>query len=562
MFFFPKPITAWYQSIASEGVAQCYLIAKAQTSDKCNTRNSVIREAVLGIANIKGYLQAKATAFYSNYGCNRAHPDDYSLFVHWYDEPVGIQLLGLGIPGLEHFWSSYRRIDPDSREWIDNKNPHKGWYVPGPSGRSPAGQFYADLIATVPPGAIRFKVANTNEYITVEDAIYMPEKAPGGRPIIPDRELVGVERRTAEEVLKQQIIARYLGNLYYHTKEENERTRIRIQTRLAYVKAGKALIPDQGTPNLNAIRALIEMYPFPIRQAQGIWNADGNGQIESEASGNIVLGSNGGKSENPLFPSLYEESDEIDLAPTIMKCPDSKPLMVNNIDQENYNSQNINSLQQLSELPAPRHGRSHPQLSNRPAIPQNQNFNQLAGYVQQPRYSDQGNQDNYLSQIASGYLLANLPGPQSPDVNTLISQNPQQKQSGDLNNPSFQQRLENPHWRFSKPSGPWLRDSDSDSESIIWTEQYPNQFIHQYEPKLRRAMEEERFDHEQDYIQNFEWEMQLQNDMKEAETVAEVQRFLGGMQEEELTDDQFYRELREDIAQMPDTWGLMELEGT
>ncbi|EWC48785.1 hypothetical protein DRE_00090 [Drechslerella stenobrocha 248] len=167
---------AWYQAVSADRSPQSATMTLKvfeRDDEKCHSR-ALSDEGVLGVLNVVNSRQTKALVFYNSGNCNRERPNEYSLFVHLKDENNAIQVVDMGVSGMEHSWTSYRSIDPDSTDWTTGPNTHGNWYTPlpdSPSGRTRVGQFFADLMAEVPPGSIRFRVKGTKEYITVDDAM-------------------------------------------------------------------------------------------------------------------------------------------------------------------------------------------------------------------------------------------------------------------------------------------------------------------------------------------------------------------------------------------------------
>ncbi|KAK6500293.1 hypothetical protein TWF481_010637 [Arthrobotrys musiformis] len=203
--------SAWQQSITSDGSSEIRIKVLDYGGDECHNRNGG-PEGVMGIMNTRNSDQLKVMAFWDIASCDRIDPERYSLFIHWYDLPSGIQLLNLGLPGLEHRWKSFKRIVPDSATWINYKNPGKGKYIPGPDGMTPIGGFFAGLIQKIPPGSIRYRIMGTNEYITVKDAVYVPKTVSTGESLIEDKMLNVVEMAEARTTLKGQV-----SNWFYAT---------------------------------------------------------------------------------------------------------------------------------------------------------------------------------------------------------------------------------------------------------------------------------------------------------------------------------------------------------
>ncbi|KAF3183910.1 hypothetical protein TWF788_005383 [Orbilia oligospora] len=211
LFTLLTPASAWHQSITSDGSSELRVKVLDYGGDECHNRNGG-PEGVMGIMNTRNSDQLKGMAFWDVAGCDRVDPERYSLFIHWYDLPAAIQLLDLGLPGLEHRWKSFRRIIPNSPSWINFKNSGKGKYIPGPDGITPIGGFFADLLEKIPPGSIRYRVMGTNEYITIKDAIYVPKTVSTGVSLIEDKLLSVTEMAEARETLRGQI-----SNWFYAT---------------------------------------------------------------------------------------------------------------------------------------------------------------------------------------------------------------------------------------------------------------------------------------------------------------------------------------------------------
>ncbi|KAK6358985.1 hypothetical protein TWF696_000157 [Orbilia brochopaga] len=215
----PCPAEAWYQTISTDAPNQLHLRTHQHEDENCVSRSPLF-ESVLGILNVVGSRQLHALALYIGGDCERDHPDRYSLFVHFYDEPQAIQLVDLGIPGLEHSWSAYRGIDPDSDNWINygirNLNYARStgigeqWYQPQDSGRTPVGEFYARLLDEVPPGSIRYKIEGTDQYITAHNVVKIATGT-DGQLLIPDPDTI----LTPEEIEDAIHELRYNVRLYY-----------------------------------------------------------------------------------------------------------------------------------------------------------------------------------------------------------------------------------------------------------------------------------------------------------------------------------------------------------
>ncbi|KAJ6257288.1 hypothetical protein Dda_8177 [Drechslerella dactyloides] len=205
---------AWYQTISHGLGLQLHLKTNQHEDERCVPRTSK-GEGVLGILNVVGSRQVRALALYHDYLCQRDNPVDYSLFIHFYDDPQAIQLVDLGTPGLEHGWVSYRGIDPDSEDWVardlgipqtPRSRKSAEWYEPAESGMTPVGKFYKGLMETVPPGSIRYKIAGTDEYITFHNAVRLVKER-NGKLIIPDAgtELTPRQLDDAKEELRYTI---------------------------------------------------------------------------------------------------------------------------------------------------------------------------------------------------------------------------------------------------------------------------------------------------------------------------------------------------------------------
>ncbi|KAK6337467.1 hypothetical protein TWF730_002866 [Orbilia blumenaviensis] len=203
LFSLLVPTSAWQQSITTDGSSEFRVKVIDYNGHECHNRNGG-PEGVMGIMNTRNSEQLKAMGFWDIAGCDRSDPERYSLFIHWYDIPVGIQLLDLGLPGLEHRWKSFRNIVPNSPTWVNFRNPGKGKYIPGPSGMTLVGEFFADLISKVPPGSIRYRIQGTNEYITVKNAVYVPKAIASGKDLIEDKLLTELEMIEARSVLRGQ----------------------------------------------------------------------------------------------------------------------------------------------------------------------------------------------------------------------------------------------------------------------------------------------------------------------------------------------------------------------
>ncbi|KAK6514966.1 hypothetical protein TWF506_007324 [Arthrobotrys conoides] len=211
LFGFLTPASAWQQAITTDGSSEFRVKVQDYGGDVCHNRNGG-PEGVMGIMNTRNSDQLKAMAFWDIAGCDRVDPERYSLFIHWYDLPTAIQLLDLGLPGLEHRWKSFRHIIPNSPSWINFRNPGKGKYIPGPDGMTPIGGFYADLMEKIPPGSIRYRIMGTNEYITVKDAIFVPKTVSTGESLIEDKLLDAPGMAEARETLRAQV-----SNWFYAT---------------------------------------------------------------------------------------------------------------------------------------------------------------------------------------------------------------------------------------------------------------------------------------------------------------------------------------------------------
>ncbi|KAF3927453.1 hypothetical protein ABW21_db0208278 [Orbilia brochopaga] len=212
------PASAWYQTFSTDAADQLHLRTHQYEDENCVTRPS-LWEGVLGIMNIVGSRQLHAEAFYIGGGCERDHPDEYSLFIHFYDEKQAIQLVDLAIPGLDHSWSGFRGIDPDSKDWesygIRNANNPRSagsaeWYEPRASGRTLIGEYYADLLEEVPPGSIRYRVSGTSQYLTVHNVVKVIKER-NGKPLLPNAEII----LTPDQIREAIEELRYTVRLFY-----------------------------------------------------------------------------------------------------------------------------------------------------------------------------------------------------------------------------------------------------------------------------------------------------------------------------------------------------------
>ncbi|KAF3286782.1 hypothetical protein TWF970_008621 [Orbilia oligospora] len=247
LFTLLTPASAWQQSITSDGSSELRVKVLDYGGDECHNRNGG-PEGVMGIMNTRNSDQLKGMAFWDIAGCDKVDPERYSLFIHWYDLPAAIQLLDLGLPGLEHRWKSFRRIVPNSPSWINFKNSGKGKYIPGPDGITPIGGFFADLLEKIPPGSIRYRVMGTNEYITIKDAIYVPKMVSTGGSLVEDKLLSVTEMAEARETLRGQT-----KDYIFHDRVSQ-----------AYVQAAQPLnIGKINNPGVLVVKQMLGEYRYP-----------------------------------------------------------------------------------------------------------------------------------------------------------------------------------------------------------------------------------------------------------------------------------------------------------
>ncbi|KAK6530818.1 hypothetical protein TWF281_007655 [Arthrobotrys megalospora] len=250
-------ISAWQQAITTDGSSELRFKINGYGGDECHARTGA-PEGVMGIMNTRNSDQLKVMAFWDVAGCDRNDPERYSLFIHWYDLPSSIQLLDLGLPGLEHRWKSFRRIDPASASWVNFKNPGKGKFIPGPSGMTPIGEFFDELIKKIPPGSIRYRIMGTNEYITVKDAIYVPKTVSTGELLIEDKLLTNTEMLEARETFRAQVTHWYhsTGGAPMHLLQPKDYI---FQQRIsqAYVHA------TTKDPGVQVVREMLAKYRYP-----------------------------------------------------------------------------------------------------------------------------------------------------------------------------------------------------------------------------------------------------------------------------------------------------------
>ncbi|KAK6355835.1 hypothetical protein TWF718_000216 [Orbilia javanica] len=258
------PTSTWQQSITSDGSSELRVKVLDYGGDECHNRNGG-PEGVMGIMNTRNSDQIKAMAFWDIASCDRTDPERYSLFIHWYDLPAAVQLLDLGLPGLEHRWKSFRRIVPNSPTWINFRNTAKGKYIPGPDGMTPIGNFFAELIQKTPPGSIRYRIMGTNEYITVKDAVYVPKTISAGKPLIDDKVLSAEEMTEAREALRGQVSSWFYatGGVPMHILQTKDYI---FQERVsrAYVQAAEP--PNFGkvkNPGVVVVKQMLGEYRYP-----------------------------------------------------------------------------------------------------------------------------------------------------------------------------------------------------------------------------------------------------------------------------------------------------------
>ncbi|KAK6530250.1 hypothetical protein TWF694_003613 [Orbilia ellipsospora] len=306
VLFFSKPAAAWYQAISSDGTSDIRIKVTPHTDNTCFKRNPN-KEAILGILNVAGSKQLKAMAFWDTSGCNKPKAEQFSLFVHWYDLPVGIQILDLGIPGLEHGWRSSRGIDPYDAHWVDYKNPQGRRYLPNEDGITAIGRFYWAMMQSVPPGGIRFRIVDTDEWITILNVIYIPKRIDGG-PLVPDKSLGLFESEYAQAELKTQMLAYFkaTGGVAYHNVD-SQLSRLRAQYRLESLDIPRLDGARPERPEKRVVRKLLQAY------------------IENPLNTEGWFIPPGGQRKHPNLQAYPNPRDRLDLDPRVKAIWDSVP---------------------------------------------------------------------------------------------------------------------------------------------------------------------------------------------------------------------------------------------